>query len=116
MGTSTDAILFFGYVWDDDEVEIPEEVAETYCYGNVEKYPVQVGHHCSGDYPMPYIFIAKTQIEAYRGSPKQVPMLTLANKTVAEEKRWVKMLSDFCDEHDIEHPDNAGWHLVSYWG
>lgn len=106
MGQSTDAILFYGYVWDNDEAEMPE--AAKNLYGKDE--PVLLSSHCSGDYPMPYVYMQSTEIRAWRGSPKPVVSLDV-------QSDWNSKLTTFIERFEIDTSDakGPGWFLVSMW-
>lgn len=165
MGTSTDAILFYGYVWDDEDrpnpwpdadgdgdepedwearlarlsglteptvaftgrrfgpggVELPlspEEQAADDAWGAyftaqsalVAATGCTVRHHCSGDYPMPYVAIAWSVTMAWRGFPVEITGL-------AVKPEWREMLDAFCRTMGIDTAGKKlGWWLVSYWG
>lgn len=114
MTQSTDAILFYGYHFPED-VELPDEVHEL--WGNDE--PVLVGSHCSGDYPMYYVYIQESRTLASRGYPKEI-------KTIIAEDHWPDLLITFAMKHGVDLPgtnlgeyegevSELGWWLVSNW-
>lgn len=117
MGHSTDAIIFYGYHLPED-TEVPDEVHDLYG----KEHPVLVGTHCSGEYPMYYVYIQETETTAYRGYPKQIT----ANTFDAPHIEWYAKLRDFAQEYGIpfagdegEYGDDVsevGWWLVSYEG
>jgi len=165
MGVSTNAILFYGYCWDDesellpdegDSSEWPERVALARGHTNpwlafpdeeVKKLPYpqqrtasdewikqhraeldvwyevkrdiekefgcEIGRHCSGDCPMPYITIAGSGKTVHRGYPET---LTTSNLNISPE--WDEMLERFMKELGISPPEghSPGWWLASYWG
>jgi hypothetical protein len=111
MGMSTDAILFYGYVWEeeqyDEEPIIPEEALDL--YGSDE--PVLAGFHCSSDYGMPYVYVQASHTRASRGYPKTV-------KSLREREDWDAQLTAFVERFDISLTEAQGpdWYLVSYLG
>ena len=75
---------------------------------------VELGRHCSGDYPMYYISIEEAHHQAGRGYPTE---LAPEDLVVSVEKRaeWDARLKAFCEMAGIEIPEKFGWFLVSYW-
>ena len=67
-----------------------------------------VGYHCSGDYPIPYVAIQESVVTAYRGSVKEV-------MTLEVKPGWRDQLKEFCTLLDIPWQEPK-WYLVSYWG
>lgn len=106
MSQSTDAILFYGYCWDDEYDyegdEFPDEVHEA-------SEPVQADFHCSDGCPIPYIFITASRTVASRGYPEKV----YVNELHAEHD-WDIQLDQFCARFDLTPPDNQQpqWWLV----
>lgn len=129
MGTSTDAILFYGFSFEDDDApEWIEEGEETWeekyaiAHGvNPENHkkawdianqsPCELNYHCYIDYPMYLIAIKKTKITANRGGPEEI-----SEKHFKTEKSWDKEIRDFCKILGVTPPEKFGWYLVSYWG
>ena len=118
MSTSTDAILVYGYhlpSQDDAELHIPEEASDL--FGG--QHPVQIGYHCSDSYTMPYVYIKKSEIRAYRGTPKPIEALKY-------EVGWDLQLREFAAKYGIPGPGDSidmynrasdlGWWLMSWWG
>ena len=154
MGASTDAILFYGYVWDDEGDLFPGEWEEIVALKRGHKNPwddypsgeshemqekwvrdhsadldawraiekaigeelgVGVDDHGADAWRCPYLFISDSRIEAYRGSPKEIPMATLGGRGT---HTWDDKLQRFIDELDIDISKAKGprWWLVSWWG
>jgi hypothetical protein len=169
MGVSTDAVLFYGYCWDEEGVDIfngaladdtdwedvvlnrrgvanpwagaPADLDE-YLPGERyeqkearikawtdanrdlldawyvaqaavrEEFGVEVGTHCSGECPMPYLTPAGSARRSYRGHPQAIDPASLT-----ADPEWAAKLDRFLAEFGIERPQPApGWWLVSYWG
>jgi len=111
MGQSTDAILFYGYCWEDelDEDMFPEELQNIYG----KEHAVLVGAHCHHEYPMPYVYIQESQTRAWRGSPQAIDPTDMVDVVAA----WDGLLQDFVTAHGIDVGDQVPrWWLVSYWG
>lgn len=105
MGVSTNAILFYGYCWDDQIEEFDWDEWED----KLEGLAVDVNTHCSGDYPIPYLAIGESRKVARRGYPEEVKSLEVglmwdATLTKAAEKLGIKM----------PQPEPRWW-LVSDW-
>ncbi len=125
MGTSTDAILFYGYCWD-EEARSPWEIGkdepsdddeyweDRYAQASGLNGPAEpslctVGHHCSGDAPMPYVAIRSSEIRSWRGHMNDV-------KSLAVDPKWDATLAEFCRVLDIDVSDmKPAWWLVSNW-
>ncbi len=98
--------------------ESPEgKKAEKICHKNwrakskiTDDCPVELGYHCSGDYPMHYVGIKESLIMARRGYPVEIDATDLSI-----EADWVDKLKDYCKTMGIKY-EKPGWHLVSYWG
>lgn len=112
MGQSTDAILFYGYVWEED-IELPDSASMVYG----KEHSVLAGRHCSDEYSMPFIYVQATRKIAWRGhvtpiEPEDLDPLSLG---VAEHNN---QLLAFVKEHDIDLSEakGPGWFLVSWWG
>jgi hypothetical protein len=139
MGVSTDAILFYGYVWDeetsapwtigkDGDGEYSDEddedwekryarlngVATDYASRRqiVEECPVKVDTHCHSDAPMPFVCIKSSYICNSRGD-----MTRLNPEQFEVEEEWDDQLKKFCKLMGIPIPaEGPGWYMVSYWG
>jgi hypothetical protein len=154
MGQSTDAILFWGYCWDEerawpwDDPGADEEETASERYARltglkqpdngypmeIDKSPeadairarhaeywqaeneawnavrMEVGTHCHGECPMPYVAVGESHTLASRGTPE--PISSLA---VGED--WRARLDSFCSLMGIEPPggQQPQWWLVSDW-
>jgi hypothetical protein len=169
MGTSTDAILFYGYCWteetsrpwkigsndDDDDDDWETRYAATQgCLPPTAKFPArqvtptaannwsatpkdytpseqaiidehraywsrkqeiakatpcEVGTHCSGECPMPYVAVSASRTLARRGYPEEISSL-------AVDPTWGAQLADFCRRLGIKiDGKRVGWWLVSNW-
>lgn len=172
MGQSTDAILFYGYCWDDEHVLFEEDEdsgewaeivakrrgisnpwdfyrssgAESLQQGllyaeqdaafksweeevgfetmlatwreeknkiKAEYEGVAISSHCSCSYPMPYIYIESTELNARRGFPIEVTLDHITPPTAD----WDESLSRFVEDLDIDisEASGPGWFLVSMW-
>ena len=141
MGQSTDAILFWGILVDQDECECPWSYSEDMEWEGVyaqrkagicepsndfsdatrTKYHEYldkrgaivkesgciIDSHCSGDYPMHYVAMRASQLEAHRGFPKKVESLSI-------DENWEQLLQSFCEIMEIEW-SLPSWYLVSDW-
>jgi len=161
MGVSTDAILFFGYCWNEEKYELLEgeedweevvlkrrgiespwkdhpgddpslsyaenrQRGEEWSTANRERldawyaakkevgaeFGCDIGRHCSGEYPMPYVYLQASQIRASRGYPKLIrPDAVFLPADIAAVDR-------FMNELGIERPEDQlepQWWLVSLW-
>lgn len=134
MGVSTNAILFYGLLLpggDDDEGDIDSAVAiedwidewqEEYLKRKnldwkndysiqstmMEDCPVEIGWHCSGDYPMHYLSPKDAGKSASRGYPEVVDSLEV-------KPEWDGQIKEFCEVMGIRY-SQPKWYLVSYWG
>lgn len=133
MSTSTDAILFYGYVWDEEDKPSPwttgvdddrdEEDWKTR-YGRLkgidpedwraldaiaETSPCLVDTHCMATCPMAYVAVRASLTISCRGFPSEI--LSLAVEPV-----WPEQLATFCQDLGIDvSGKKAAWWLVSYW-
>jgi hypothetical protein len=132
MGVSTDAILFYGYCWDDessspwasdDDDDIDDEERwelweERYarlkgCDPSTDPYdfsrvsPCETGSHCSDTCSMPYVAVRASVTIANRGYKQQVSSLKVG-------RSWNKELVAFCKLMGIKRGRRkAAWWLVS---
>lgn len=145
MGTSTNAILFYGYVWkeeaelceDNEWIDVvlakrgvkdpyavipyvkPSEVDSSAYFEAKrlleEEIGCDIGFHCSGAYAIPYVFITDSEITAYRGDAVKVASAQLI---VSSNPSWAEKLDAFVQELEIDlsEAQGPGWFLVSYWG
>ena len=137
MGQSTDAILFYGFHaeegdWDeiigddwedayaakkgDPEPGVPYDTAENKKLHSdfwnrksklVDAEPCEVGTHCSGDFPMPFVCVKASKTRACRGYPEEIKSLD-----VGED--WKAILMAFCELLGIPWQEPKWW-LVSDW-
>lgn len=133
MGTSTNAILFYGigYTQEDQRLEPPglEEDYDSYewDYAWAElngvdpndyearkkaaaEAAVEVGSHCYIDASMLYVALQGTVQMAWRGSVVNADVTLSCSKEEADEK-----IKNFCEKMGLEYTEPA-WRLVSYWG
>jgi hypothetical protein len=139
MSTSTDAILFYGiqyedgteFTWYEQYDSVDEWYAEKmglpvprgeYDEREYEKYlkarrpilakmGVEVGYHCSAEYPMTYIAITGTETIASRGYPEEID----PKKMIEPPPDQIQKLRDFIELAGLEWAEPRWW-LVSYWG
>lgn len=75
----------------------------------VEASCCAVGTHCSGDCPMPYVFITTSEIRTWRGHMNEV-------KSLAVGSDWNDKLAAFCKTMGIDVAAmQPAWWLVSNW-
>lgn len=109
MGVSTDAILFYGYAWTDEDAE----------YGWLFELPmsggdssVSIGMHCCDELALPYLAVDRSVVVVARGDSALIanPIPTWSN--------WPDEIALYLKEHGIEIKPGMelGWHLVSWWG
>jgi hypothetical protein len=140
MGVSTDAILFYGLEFgEEDPFGDGEERYEAEEAWNKEHGPkrpdsddyqgaeweawrkerdawnktgvgINAGRHCSGEYPMYYIALKAHEYTAWRGTAIKIDPAKLEPTQEQEDA-----LQEFCEKHNIKC-ENPGWFLVSYWG
>jgi hypothetical protein len=131
MGTATNAILFYGYCWEDeaswpwDVDDSSDEDDEEYSWHEryarmkgltdeaarpfIAKEPCTVETHCSGECPMPYVAIKASTTLAWRGHPQEI-------RALRTDPAWNKQLAAFCKLLDINiKGKKAAWWLVSDW-
>lgn len=114
MSVSTDAVIFYGYVWE-DESEDSDALARLLDIDD-KSMGVMVDTHCHRDNPMLYICASDSHRVAWRGRPVHlngefVRMLG----DVATQDRWRGDLKQFCDQYDVDLSEATGpdWYLVS---
>jgi hypothetical protein len=130
MGTSTDAIFFWGIAYEEEDHEgwsWEERYADTFGLHEprvedsagratywekkeqlVEACECKVGIHCSGECPFVFVAIKKSIAKARRGYPEEVKSMTV-------EPDWEAKLRDFCERMKMPW-QQPRWLLVSYWG
>lgn len=137
MGTTTDAILFYGFhagenEWDEfigegDWKDVfakvmghPEPKAvfnddtkdEHIAYWKTkgalaEAEPCEVDFHCYGDSPMPYLCVKASKTVTARGDASEIKSLTV-------DPTWDEALQIFAKKMGIPWQQPKWW-LVSYW-
>lgn len=133
MSISSDGILFYGFLIDEDKqeelerlfdydetgIEEPEEyyAMKVLNKGKVsyeeyseldKKEPCEIGMHCSYDYPMYYVGIKESELRAWRGYPKKIESFDI-------NKKWNQQIKDFCKIMGIEYQE-PDWYLASMYG
>lgn len=141
MGTSTNAILFYGYYWEEEidllegdeesldwkyrfaaakglgayPYDMPRSVQDAYLKRRkalIAASNCTLGYHCGNGKDRPFVAIAGSVIEARRGYPEGVKADHLAVDPV-----WKGQLDAFCEALGLTPPqDKPDWWLVSYWG
>lgn len=122
MGTSTDAILVFGFELNNEEGDTPEFLEEA--EGDFEEFlnklsglPQYGEHGHSFDDQRAYrercpadiiLAVRGTAVRAWRGSSKTIESLHVAAEKITAFKAW-------CEETGIEYQEPK-WLLVSMWG
>lgn len=136
MGTSTDAYLFFGICWGEedhvwawnlDEEGCPKEDADewvdddTWMEENLPglKDEILLLTHCSDRAPMGLAALAPSWKCAHRGHPERIEPSFLQ---IPEEVMtgWLQMLETFCaragyDFALLQQEGQVGWFLASDW-
>ena len=132
MGTSTDAILVYGFeigsedeppefleAFDGDFDEYLNDISGLPKYGESghtfeaqwawrDSCPADMTMHCSYDYPMYILAVRGTKTTAYRGYPKEIKSLAIDEAKVSAFREW-------CEANGIEYQEPK-WLLVSMWG
>lgn len=134
MGQSTDAILFYGILFEDED-EAPEFMREAGyddwwefleaesglpLYGEAghsfeahqeyrEKQPVDLIQHCSGDYPMYGLCVRGSEVTARRGYP-----ISLEDGLPEISNDQEQAFFHWCEKHNIKLQDPK-WILCSNW-
>lgn len=72
--------------------------------------PCEVGTHCSGECPMPYIAVKVSLKLARRGYPEEI-------SSIAVDPAWNDQLADFCRKIGLKigAKRRTAWWLVSNW-
>lgn len=131
MGTSTDAIVAFGFnlgeewpeslrVEDEDSPDFEDWIADQLGLGEwqedgywerkreaVAAFPVDIITHCSCDYPEYFIAVRGTEQRAHRGYPVRLEIPEIDTAKIAA-------LRQFCQQHGIEWEEPV-WHAFSMW-
>jgi len=113
MSISTDAILFYGFIWD-AELEIPginDEESEHAFYG-LSNDEIEVGFHTHIECPGYFIALKKTYKCAYRG---KIINLDDVEWDGFDRENWRGILHDFVEKNriDLSEAQGPSWFLVS---
>jgi hypothetical protein len=119
MGTSTNAILYFGFdfcdvdegdalPWGEDEDEY-EAVSKKFG-SDRSNCACIIDRHCYIDSPIFFVALKRNVFTAYRGMPSTVDIGELK---VSEEE--IQQLRSFCETMGIAWQEPK-WRLASYWG
>ncbi len=141
MSTSTDAILFYGYVWtdkesppwsrdddDDDDEDADDRYArlagftDEWTEGDdgyfdrrvkvLANAKCKIVMHCSDSCVMYGVAVKGTATTAWRGYPKKIDPDKMAPKP-----EWADALRSYCEHMGIKTGNRKpAWHLVSWWG
>jgi hypothetical protein len=115
MGTSTDAMLFWGFCVDPDEGELSGDWEDQWYnerYNELkalqEKFGCELEIHCHADSPV-FVFTPKASFKrAWRGSTVEVTSLDV-------DPTWRANLQAFTEALGIKFQEPK-WLLASYWG
>ena len=107
MGTSTDGLIFYGFLFEEgEELDfLTEEEIEGFLWKNKD---FELINYCSGDYPIYAIAIKDSSRSCSRGYPIEI-------KSLIANPKWDKILKDFMQNHKIIGK-KVSWWLGSYWG
>lgn len=109
MSASTDAYVFYGYCWEDEDVEFDLDTAEG-AETKLAEFGVAWDSHCSVSCSIPLLFVEGTQTIAFRGYPKPLTSLDV-------DPSWKGKLDAFLDSQGIEAPEGdnqPGWWTASW--
>lgn len=132
MGTSSDANLFFGVIfnegfefpWGEEDIthwwrlqngftendpRINWSFQQRREWDEQNPLPVELVNYCSLDYPIIALAVADTVITAHRGYPKKVQF------DPVDSEKIIAFMS-FCARFGIELPHEPAWILSSYLG
>lgn len=134
MGTSTDAIICFGYDLEEG-INLPwgdhDSIGNWWSYVNgfkpdtdgdniyfqrrdfLKNYPmpVELVKHCSSNYPMYILAVPGTVKRATRGCPLRIGVNDLSEVKPHD----LSSLAKFIGDYEIKVDDYPGWYMVSYW-
>ena len=140
MGVSTDGMIFFGILLDDDVFDTEDDTDDWACMyarlaqgitcpdveyeGNQEVFSefwkkvreavehslCSIGYHCSDSYPAPYVALSRANLNASRGYPEE---LDVEMFKVTEEE--IQAIKDFCEVLGVPY-STPKWYLASFWG
>jgi hypothetical protein len=109
VSASTDAYVFFGYCWEDEDVEFDLEAAEG-AEAELAKFGVSWDSHCSVSCPIPFLYVEGTKTTAWRGYPKPLTSLEV-------DPAWQGRLAAFLESQGIDAPEGEnqpGWWTASW--
>ena len=141
MGTSTNAILFYGICWDEEDHiwpwavrygTLPKEMRarldsegdaesdEAWLERNLPGSGLEIGEHCMASCKMGYVAVSSTSALAWRGGLKKLDLVASAHQEYTQEQVWRQKLADFCAVagYDFDHLDRmgrVGWFLCAWW-
>lgn len=132
MGTSTDAIIAYGFdigeekpaflegVEDSDlgnylvkKAGLPEDTPWQKRAELEKTCPVEIIEHCSGEYPMYFLALRGSKVKASRGFPVNIEELE-EKMSGSSSKDKVELAELWCQENGLETKTFA-WHLFSMW-
>lgn len=112
MGVSTDAILFYGIEFDEDELDTDEngELIEgdflDYLEEKLEGIDIEIGTHCSYSDPIYYLYTKRYL--ACRGYPERIP------RNIPTKDKWDYRIKEACERLGMEYI-KPEWLLCSLW-
>lgn len=127
MGHSTDAYIYYGFDVYDAEAGLikyckkdanPDNLLAELFYqkGHSETYVkelmgVSIGTHCSGDFPIYYVYVTESQQFATRGYPEEVKQWT-----VQELISFRDVLKNACEALNIDYNEETDFkfRIASY--
>lgn len=144
MGQSTDAILFYGFLIDEekdpyehemltepasrdldeiwatkfklyDEGKSGEDYSFKKIYKHQESYPVELVTHCHHEESMYAVAVKSTKTTASRGYPERINNIST---DAQREPNYDRQLQQFCVDFGlrVREASECNWYLVSYWG
>lgn len=119
MGTSTDALLFYGIELGEgdsgvaDIIELDEYPEDMFSFleqklKDAGLSHLEVGYHCHHECPM--YFISAKKFSASRGYPSVIEL-----EKLAPQLSWDNDIFRACEALGLEHTEPQ-WVLASYWG
>ena len=93
------------------DYEDNKEVYSTYwrdVWAKAKEAKCEIGYHCSGEFPIPYVALSVSHKVAGRGDAVRIENLEI-------QEDWRETLLTFCEVMKIPWQEPA-WYLVSYWG
>lgn len=122
MSVSTDGILFFGYIdsgnYDDEDPLFEALNAESFDEWEPETAKflkdigVEIGQHCSDQYPLKFVCVTDSYQRAWRGYPQQIVMFDATEKKI----EWTERLKKLCDKLGVTPKKEPDFWLCSWWG